>query len=182
MLVDGAVLVGGASRRMGRDKALVEVEGVPMASRVAAALDAAGAREVVLIGGTDRRLSRRHVADAHPGEGPLGGVLTALAASDADLVVVTACDLPWLDAGTVRALLEGLGAADVAFARTDRREPLCAVWRRSSAAPALARAFDTGERAIHRAVGGLRVVDIEVGLRALTNVNTPDDLVPPAAS
>jgi len=161
---------------MGRDKALIAVEGEPMAQRVAAALDAAGAAEVVLVGAADRLLGRRHVADRYPGDGPLGGIITALAALDADLVLVAACDLPWLDGPTVHALVDGIAAADVAFARTDRREPMCAVWRREVALGALEAAFAEGERAIHRALAGLRVVDVDVDAYALTNVNTPEDL------
>ena len=51
MPVAGAVLVGGASRRMGRPKALIEVDGSPMVVRVAAALSAGGCAPVRLIGG-----------------------------------------------------------------------------------------------------------------------------------
>lgn len=78
----GAVLAGGASRRMGTDKALVPVDGEPMVARVVAALGAAGAKTVVLVGAS------REVADAvglatvpddDPGSGPLGGLSTALA-------------------------------------------------------------------------------------------------------
>ena len=76
----GAVLVGGASRRMGRPKALIEVDGAPMVVRVATALGAAGCTPVRLIGATRcRRTSGiTLVEDRWPGEGPLGGVITAL--------------------------------------------------------------------------------------------------------
>ena len=76
----GAVLTGGASRRMGRPKADIEVDGVAMAARVADAMVAAGALDVARIGD--------EVADHHPGEGPLGGVLTALSWSDEPITVV----------------------------------------------------------------------------------------------
>ena len=94
----GAVLTGGRSTRMGTDKAFVEVDGRPMAGRVAAALRAAGAAEVLAVGGDLDRLPSlgfdRAVPDRHPGEGPLGGLLTALAAAGHDVVVVLACDVP----------------------------------------------------------------------------------------
>ncbi len=82
----GAVLAG-ASRRMGPgiDKALVEVGGVAMARRVADALRAGGAEPVVAVGGDRSALGRiglDGVDDRHPGEGPLGGVCTALAAAE----------------------------------------------------------------------------------------------------
>jgi molybdopterin-guanine dinucleotide biosynthesis protein A len=66
---------------MGRDKAFVVVDGEPMVVRVARALRGAGADEVVAVGGDEARLSAlglAHLPDDHPGEGPLGGVLTAL--------------------------------------------------------------------------------------------------------
>jgi molybdopterin-guanine dinucleotide biosynthesis protein A len=175
----GAVLVGGRSSRMGTDKALVEVDGVPMAARVANALVEAGAAAVTLVGGQDRGLQWRHVQDLHPGDGPLGGIVTALTAADlpTDVVVAVACDLAWLDAPTVAAVVGGLAdGADVAFAHTDRRQPLCAAWRRSSTAELLRRAFDGGERAPHRAVAGLICRDVPVAAGTLRNVNAPEDL------
>jgi molybdopterin-guanine dinucleotide biosynthesis protein A len=83
--VAGAVLMGGASRRMGRDKALVEVDGLPMASRVAAALTAAGCRSAVAVGGdaaVHARLGLSSVPDRWPGEGPLGAIVTVLGLLD----------------------------------------------------------------------------------------------------
>jgi molybdopterin-guanine dinucleotide biosynthesis protein A len=113
------------------------------------------------------------VADLYPGEGPLGGLITALRWSPEPEVVVAACDLPWLDAATVRALL---GAGDgVRVARTDRLEPLCACWP-VSALPAIEVLFAAGERAVRRALHSLEVIDVAVARAALRNVNTPADL------
>ncbi len=100
----GAVLTGGASRRMGRTKALIDIDGVPMAGRVAAALRGAGCISVVAYGGSPVELDTLGMPilpDRYPGTGPLGGVLGVLelfAASDFDVggVFVTACDLPAL--------------------------------------------------------------------------------------
>src|SRR6476659_4382687 len=90
------ILTGGASRRMGRDKALLPVAGVPMAVRVAYALRAAGADDVACVGGDVERLRAEHLLalpDEWPGEGPVAGLLTGLARARHDVVVVTACDL-----------------------------------------------------------------------------------------
>ena len=175
----GAVLAGGRSIRMGRDKALIEVAGVPMAGRVAAALRDAGATEVVVVGGTAEArsgLGLRFVPDLFPGDGPLGGILTALRAFGTGLVVIGACDLPRLDAATVRSLVDAIGDHDAALARTDRLEPLCGVWRTEACLPALHAAFDDGERAIHRAIARLSVINVDVAGAPLTNINTPADL------
>src|SRR5580765_7164741 len=139
----GAVLTGGRSRRMGRDKAFVGVDGEPMVRRIVRALRAAGAIEVVAVGGDEVGLLAedldRFLPDLHPGEGPLGGVLVALDAAPAALVVVVACDMPDLTAEAVRAIVAAV-AADSTLA-VAVAEPLCAAWRPLLAAPILRRAF-----------------------------------------
>jgi molybdenum cofactor guanylyltransferase len=177
--VAGAVLAGGASRRMGRTKALARVRGVAMGERVAVALERAGCRPVVFVGGDPTELAvlgRDVIADRHPGAGPLGGVVTALHALRGD-VVVAACDLPELDTATVRALLEAPAEEDTAVivAVTDRLEPGLTYWR-GAALAAVETLFATGERALHAAVLGLPHVEVRVGSSALRNVNTPVDL------
>lgn len=172
----GAVLCGGASRRMETDKALLEVDGVPMARRVADALIAAGCSPVLAVGGDPvalHQIGLDVVVDVYPGEGPLGGVLTALAMGAP--AVVVACDLPGLRSTTVAALIAALGDHDAAIARSDRAEPLCAVWSRSAAA-VLRTKFEFGERAMHRAIEDLDVAWVPVAPADLRNVNTPGDL------
>lgn len=176
----GAVLCGGASRRMGTDKAFVEVDGVAMAERVARALAAAGCSPVVLVGGDTTLLARfgRPVhADRWPGEGPVGGVLTALLELDDD-VVVAACDLALLGAASVRQLVAEAGrvpTAEVVVATTDRLEPGLALWRQG-AREAISTQFERGTRALHRLVDALTAVTVAVDPAELRNVNTTADL------
>jgi molybdopterin-guanine dinucleotide biosynthesis protein A len=166
---------------MGRDKALIEVDGVAMARRVADALRAAGCRPILAVGGDPSALADvglESVADRWPGEGPLGGILTALAAASSPAFVL-ACDLPWMDAGTLaqmRAVAAGPRIDVVVAATAARIEPLCAIWL-PSAARHLQTAFDGGERAVHRALAGLRVVTHPVPATSVRNVNRPDDLL-----
>jgi molybdopterin-guanine dinucleotide biosynthesis protein A len=172
----GAVLCGGASRRMGSDKATMQVAGVAMARRVADALTAAGCARVFAIGGeaadlTD--LGLEYIEDQFPGEGPLGGVLTALSVDSP--AVVAACDLADLGESTVRSLIDALGEHDAAIAFSERAEPLCAVWS-SRAVPVLRARFEAGERAMHRAIEGLDIAWVTVDPDDVRNVNTPDDL------
>ncbi len=108
------MLCGGASTRMGRDKALIQVGETTMVERVCAVLAAAGCDPVVLVGGDRSRLTaatgREVVADTWPGEGPLGGVIDAVrwfAARGAEAVVVAACDLPDLTVEAVHAVADG---------------------------------------------------------------------------
>jgi molybdenum cofactor guanylyltransferase len=181
----GVVLCGGISRRMGADKALIEVAGVAMAERVARALAAGGCEPVAFVGGDPSRLARfgRPVhADRWPGEGPLGGVLTALAVADGDDVLAAACDLPFLDAATVAKLLapgtEGrTGPVDVVVARTERIEPALAWWS-APARDEITRHWDRGVRALHEVIAALRAVEVAVDPAALRNVNAPSELPP----
>jgi molybdopterin-guanine dinucleotide biosynthesis protein A len=181
---------------MGRDKAFVPVDGEPMVTRVAGALRAAGAAEVVAIGGDADRLRDLGLAtraDDHPGDGPLGGVLTALRTAGAGrgpvldagaLVLVAACDLvapsPEALATTVRALADR-PAADVAVPEADGHlQWLHAAWRWTALAPLRDR-FAAGERGVGRAAGAaaLDVVVVE-GLPgpALADADAPADLPP----
>jgi molybdopterin-guanine dinucleotide biosynthesis protein A len=166
---------------MGRDKALIEVDGVPMACRVAAALRQAGATAVIAVGGdlaALRALGLDARADDHPGEGPLGGILTALRLAGEDIVAVAACDLPSIDPAELAAVVAALDAtADAAVPVVDGRlEPLHAAYR-ARCRPVLAAAFDRGERAVRRALVALSVVEIRpVDAKSLRNVNFPGDL------
>lgn len=192
----GAVLCGGASRRMGRDKSLLEVEGQAMAVRVAAALVDAGADPVTAIGGDADALAAvglNVVADDDPGEGPLGGVLTALRVSTAPIVFVAACDLVSPSASAVTATVEALVEAFDGVSETrdpavavpavavpvvgGRRQWMHTAWRTAAEGP-LRAAFAAGERAVHAAVaaGRLRVVDLELPDPAVADADTPADL------
>ena len=184
---------------MGRTKALVEVDGTPMARRVADALEGGGCERVVVVGGEARELASLAlpiVPDDHPGEGPLGGVLTALrllsdprtdrwvdarrdrSTDGGSEVFVAPCDLPDLAPAAVYSMIASAeldGSADVFVARGARLEPALAIWR-AAASDRVCAAFDGGERALHRAMTSLDVVEVMVDEANLRNVNTPRDL------
>lgn len=191
-VVAGAVLAGGASRRMGRDKALVEVGGVPMAARVVSALRGVGADPVVLIGGdatTLAGLAADVVPDRWPGAGPLAGMATALtsdALSRADLIVVAATDQPWLDPETLGVLVDAAVADPsaigvVADHGSGPFDGLPGVWR-PALGPAVVAAVEQGERrfAHLRSLGRVAVVSFADPSR-LADVDEPGDLPAPPA-
>jgi molybdopterin-guanine dinucleotide biosynthesis protein A/rhodanese-related sulfurtransferase len=179
----GAVLCGGSSRRMGRDKATLAIDGVPMAARVAAALREAGARPVLAVGGNPQVLTAAGLdvtADDHPGEGPLAATVTALRCIEQPLVIVAACDLLHPQpAALARVAAELAADADalVAVPVVDgRRQWAHAAWRRAALRP-LSRAVDAGERAIHAAAAGLGVREVPGMPRAtVADADAPSDL------
>ena len=187
-MVAAAVLAGGASRRMGRDKATLDVGGVELAS-LALAAAARVADPVVLVapeGHPARRLATRVVAD--PGEGPLAALAAALGALDATHVLVLAGDHPGLRVELLAHLtgLAGRGQV-VACRRGPRLEPLVAGAR---AGPSAGRrpgpAGRPGRRPLapgpagrpaHRGRGGARVAQLRPGRPLLVDLDDPADLV-----
>ena len=182
-----AVLAGGASRRMGRDKATMAVDGVELAS-LALAAAARVADPVVLVapeGHPARRLAARAVAD--PGQGPLAALAAALDALGAAHVLVLAGDHPGLRVELL-AHLVGLAAGGEAGAcrRGPRVAPLGAVYPRGPAlAAARARRADpAGDRSLLGLLAGLRTLVVEEPRwrpldpdgRSFVDLDDPDDL------
>jgi molybdenum cofactor guanylyltransferase len=182
-----AVLAGGASRRMGRDKATLAVGGVALAARVLAAA-ALVADPVVLVapeGHPARGLDAPVVTD--PGQGPLPALAAALAALEAEHVLVLAADHP----GLVVDLLAHLaalapGGEAVACRRGPRLEPLVAVYRRVPALVA-ARVRLAGPAAGRSLLGLLADLDtvvveepawraLDPGGRSFVDLDEPADL------
>jgi molybdenum cofactor guanylyltransferase len=147
---------------MGRDKALVAFRGRPLAAYGFNALREAGATRTLAIGGDGPALVEigyEAVADRHPGEGPLGGVLTALNASDTALMAILACDQPAVDAALILELLSTLETVDAdaaVVAVAGRHHPLPMAIRASAATHLLA-AYRAGERSLVGALRSLRV-------------------------
>jgi molybdopterin-guanine dinucleotide biosynthesis protein A len=129
----GAILAGGAGRRMGADKALAELEGLPMIAHVAAALEAARC-DVVAVGRTEPVAGIRALPDDAGGQGPAAGLLTALRIASGRPVVLVATDQPMLRPETVTALLQLHGRAVVPMAERTR-QVLCAVYREECLEP-----------------------------------------------
>src|ERR1700678_2887073 len=142
----GFVLVGGASRRMGRDKALLPLHGASMVETVAAQVQAA-AGSVTLIGPVQKyaHLGFPILPDAIENCGPLGGLYTALQNTNADWNVLVACDMPDVTAAFLTQLLAAAEAsgADCVVPEIDGKiHPLCAAYHR--------RLLGAADSAIHR--------------------------------
>jgi FdhD protein len=151
---------------MGRDKRFLDVAGQPLLALAVDAVAAAGSSVTVVVAeaGPLPPLpgNPRVVVDEAPGEGPLGGIVTALAAADTDVVVVVAGDHPRLAPVVLRRLTMRLAVTDVdAVVLGDaagRGHPLLGAYRRRAEGP-LRAAFDAGERRAHAVFDHL---DIEV--------------------
>lgn len=172
---DVLIAAGGASRRMGTDKAALVVNGEALLDRTVQAARKAGARRVVVIGGATRPASgsARFIADSDPGAGPLSALidgLRALHAEDADgteaaaaiaLAVFVAVDHPDLQPAEIAALADHLsmlpGHVLAVVPEVDgRSQPLHGAYRIALAEP-LSEIYAAGERSLWRALATLDV-------------------------
>lgn len=184
--VSGVILAGGASRRMGRNKALLEVDGVPMITHAYRTLASLFHEVIVVTNSPDDYdfLPCRKVPDIFPGYGSIAGLHAALAHSTSAHTFVTACDLPFLDPVIIRHLCDIREDGDDAVVPCNNggQEPLHALYA--------AACTDIFEQAIKR--GERKIVDIleKVNIRTVSpdelqraggratsfvNVNTPEE-------
>jgi len=122
----GAILTGGLSSRMGRDKADVEVQGETMLSRVSKALTPHVSRTVLL--GPDRE-GWETWPDAVHASGPLAGIATALARTTSDRVVLIAVDQPFVRTATIGRMIDIESDLPVVpVDETGSRQVTCAIY------------------------------------------------------
>jgi molybdopterin-guanine dinucleotide biosynthesis protein A len=191
--IAGIVLAGGASRRMGTDKAALRMpDGEVLLDRAVRHLTEAGADEVVVATGTAGRLGElpwTEVGDgAHAGRGPLAGLLAALSllagADRPPLALVLAVDLPFASPTVLRWLARELAVTGVPgllplAAVAARPQPLHAAYQPAAVAPHLAASLAAGELRVLRALAAAGAVQVAVPGADRDwhrNVNTPLDL------
>jgi molybdopterin-guanine dinucleotide biosynthesis protein A len=181
--VSAALLLGGASQRMGRDKALLPLGDGPAATRLARLL-AELFEDVLLVGGEPPAdAPGRRVADEAGPRCALRGVASALAAAREERVLVLATDLMEMTPDLLLAL-SAFPEADAVVPRAGGfAQPLCAIYRR---APALAAARACLAREKLALMALLDALDtrwlegddlaaLDPHGRALANVNSPED-------
>ena len=182
------VQAGGASSRMGEDKALKPFLGRPLIQRVIDRLRPVADELIVTTNRPEGYsfLHTRLVSDLIPDRGALGGLYTAIASATHALVAVVACDMPFAST----KLIEGMSRlmvqqeADVVIAKSEGGyEPLHAVYRRETCLPAIESAINADlwkviawfpQVKVHVLAGEeLKTLDPD-GL-AFWNVNTPEE-------
>lgn len=125
------ILAGGQSRRLGRNKALVELNGQTIIEKVVSAIPA-GKENIKIVTSsflTFHFLKLKMISDIHPGLGPIGGVHAGLVDSTFDFNFFLACDLPLISTKIIQAVLDFHAGQDIFGIRTKNGlEPLCAVY------------------------------------------------------
>ncbi len=135
-----AIIAGGQSRRMGRDKAFVKLGGKTLIQRLLERTVNLGQAETLLI--TNKPAAYAHLqlpmhGDALPGKGALGGIYTALLRAQCPTVLALACDMPFVSGRLLRFMLMQLDAqTDVVVPRvTGYPQSLHAIYRKTCLQP-----------------------------------------------
>ncbi|MGB8644104.1 MAG: molybdenum cofactor guanylyltransferase [Anaerolineae bacterium] len=202
-MVSGVILAGGMSRRMGRDKAWVELAGQALIERVCAHLREL-CEELVVVANDPApyaRLGARLTADVWPGKGSLGGIYSGLLSARFDQAIVVACDMPFINPDLFRYMLGLAGdydlvipsASDPSKPQAPKSErptakdldlhPLHAVYTKTCLAPMAARLQSGDLRAISffpdvrvRVVEPVEIERFDPQRLSLFNINTTEDL------
>lgn len=132
--VTSIILAGGKNLRLGRNKALEIIGGKKLIRRVFEKLELLS-DEIIIVTSwetvdTEFNSEAEVVADIFPMKGPLGGIYTGLMKSHNSINIVVACDMPFLNTGLLRYMVDESGGYDVTVPRMDEGmiEPLHAVY------------------------------------------------------
>ena len=174
------VLAGGMSRRMGRCKALLPIEGKTMLLRT---LDQLSDFDSILISCNEPlpEVGVPTVSDTYKDCGPLAGIHAALTATEKDALLVVPCDLPHFSKELVRLLMEEMDdSTDVIIVRdsTGGLHPLCGIYRKRTL-PVIEDCLRNDQRKIlkfvHQVSWKYLDIDGRISDRVLFNMNTPQD-------
>jgi molybdopterin-guanine dinucleotide biosynthesis protein A len=180
----GLVLAGGRSRRMGRDKALLEHAGRSQLAHAADLLERHAERVFVSTRPDQQHEAERRrfdlVVDRYEDLGPLAGILSAMEEHEGVDWLVVACDLPNISDETIEYLLAERSPEHPFTAYRSSYdglpEPLCAVWNAGSAG-IIRKFLDEGVRCPRKILirSATQLIE-QQDPRSLDNINTPDDL------
>ena len=183
-----AIIAGGKSRRMGRDKAFLDLGGKTLIERVITASADLGQSQTLLI--TNKPDEYRHLGlemytDILPDKGSLGGIYTALTQAAHPAVLVLACDMPFIKTELLRFMIAQLDeATDIVVPRVEGYpQGMHAIYRKTCLPP-IREQLQANRLKIIRFYGKMRVryldeadyAPYDAEGRSFTNLNTPAEL------
>jgi molybdopterin-guanine dinucleotide biosynthesis protein A len=182
------ILAGGRGSRLGGvDKAALDLAGRPLLEYVLSAV-APEARQVLVVANDDRLAGDPRFAvlrDPEPHAGVLPALLAGLDAATSPLLLLVACDMPFVSRPVVRHLVALAADADAVMPYVDGvAQPMHAVYRVAACRPAIRVALARGDRRMisflddvtTRRVEEAELSALDPKLRTFFNINTPDDL------
>jgi molybdopterin-guanine dinucleotide biosynthesis protein A len=185
--ISGIILSGGKSVRMGEDKAFIQVDGVPIISRIYDLFKELFQEVIIVTNQREffRNFDSKICQDLIPDKGALGGLYTGLFFSSFQYSFCVACDMPFIKKSLIQYLIKNIQDDDVVVPRTkDGFQPLHAIYSKSCLNP-IKRIIDEGKYKIidfYRMVR-LRIVEehdflsLDPFRESFINVNTPEELL-----
>jgi FdhD protein len=183
--VSGVILAGGASRRMGSDKALLPIRGARFIDHVYARM-ASLFDEVIIVTNAPELFSDlacRKVPDLYAARGALAGIHSGLAHATSEQVFVVGCDMPFISARVVRHICARAAHGDLVIPHSSSgHEPLHALYGKGCL-PAMEQVLDAGHKRIMRFFDRVKMVEIssdelkelDPEEKSFQNINTPQD-------
>jgi molybdopterin-guanine dinucleotide biosynthesis protein A len=179
------ILAGGRSSRLGFDKALLKVNGVPLVQWLPGRLAEFFSAVAVVVDRPQRYATPwPQVTDTLPNHGPLAGIAAGLQATTAPASFVCACDMPLLHPALLRLLCSLLAGHDLVIPQRDGRlEPLCAVYA-ASCLPVIQRLLRQGRLRANGVAGEVHARILQESEWQVSdpqgdsflNINSPGDL------
>ena len=177
--ITAVVLCGGRATRLGGiDKPLADLAGKPLLAHVIARL-APQVDTIVLSGGHNPHYADFGypvVADGDPGQGPLAGIVSALAVVDTGWVLTTPADTPFLPSNLVDALAPFCRAHGAAVVSAGGHRQNLTMLLDEQEAASIVEFYRSGGRAVHRWLVARGVGEVDMPKAHFFNVNTPEDL------
>jgi molybdopterin-guanine dinucleotide biosynthesis protein A len=185
-LVSIAILAGGQSKRIRRDKAFLEVDGSPLIERILVRVKPLTDDLFISTNSPEKyqQFGLRTVADVYPNKAALGGIYSALKAARHDYVLIVACDMPFLNIDLLQHLINLAPTAEVIIPLIEPSlyEPLFAVYSKnclpvikSQLLANRLRIFDFFDEVSVRYVEQDEVAKFDPNFHSFINVNTPAD-------
>jgi molybdenum cofactor guanylyltransferase len=161
------ILAGGKSSRMGQDKALLTLNGQSLLEHMQQLAIAAGASEVLV-----SRNQPGFIQDSVAQQGPLAGILAALAHCKAPLLLVLPIDTPLLTVASLKQLLQRADGHTAYFANS----PLpCLLAVNTALSSVIATQLQGGQRSVKALLTQLNGKTLTITATELLNTNTPED-------
>jgi molybdopterin-guanine dinucleotide biosynthesis protein A len=182
--ITGVILVGGKSRRMGRDKAFLQIAGKPLFERVLEVFRESF-DQLLLVGDRAERFARFGLPilpDIYPGSA-LGGLYTGLLHVETDYIFVSSCDLPFPNRDILLFLCSLRDGFDAVVPNTPQGfEPLFAVYAKSCLGP-MRDLLESGDRCVYdfypqvrvRYLQGEELALLDRDGRSFMNINSPEE-------
>jgi len=184
--ISGIILSGGKSIRMGKNKAFIEIDGVPIISRISDLFKELF-QEIIIV--TNQKeifkgFDSRIYSDIIPNKGALGGLYTGIFFSTFYYSFCVACDMPFIKKSLVQYMIKNIEDADVIIPRTkDGLQPLHAIYSKKCLDP-IKSTLEKGKFKIIDIYDLVKVkileensfISLDPFRESFINVNTPEEL------